>query len=113
MATTIVTIKSDMSTIETSECIQAVAQFFKENRDDIKRIRATFPRSRPGVLKMALECGLDRLLEVCDYEESVAAARESEDRTLFIMSEPNSAIVEVYGLDEKDWDWDDSCEVFR
>lgn len=79
MATTIVTVESKLSGIEVAEVLDIVNRFIKENRADVKRVQATFPRSVTGVIEMALECGLDRLLEVCDFEEACAEARDAED----------------------------------
>lgn len=79
MATTIVSLNSDLTGIEVGEVLQKIDAFLKENKADVKRVMATFPRSRVGVIEMALDAGLDRLLEICDYEDDCAKGREERD----------------------------------
>ena len=102
MATAIVSLDSDLSGIEVGEVLQKIDAFLKENRADVKRVMATFPRSRVGVIEMALDAGLDRLLEVCDYEDDCAKAREEWDDRWYA---PSTAGRSVAGTPRSSQSW--------
>lgn len=75
-----------MNSIEAQEVLEIVEEFYRENSETVQRVMALFPRSRTGVLAMALDCGVDRLIEICDFEDDCAKGREARDARWYARS---------------------------